>query len=213
MLWRGFQKPSVLPSKPKHSPKNTANSQPSHLSAASAPPSATPSAARCSLPSRRSRYRRSHRGRAARVPIHQRSGRGRHRHHPQPEADSFKLAATAPRPSTCAPSAGIITPHDRGRRDVEILDKEVYICTVSEGGKMTWRCASSAAAVHLRRQELRCRPGPGFIPVDSVTRVRKVTTWSKPPPRPDHRLRQAHARDLDQRHRLPADALGLSPSC
>jgi len=35
--------------------------------------------------------------------------------------------------------------------DVEVLDKDVYIATVSEGGKLDMECASSAAAAMLRR--------------------------------------------------------------
>jgi len=65
----------------------------------------------------------------------------RHRHHPQPQADSFKLQAMA---QGSLPSA-LTQPCFNLRSieadgDVEILDKNVYICTVPKR-KTTWRCA------------------------------------------------------------------------
>jgi len=57
--------------------------------------------------------------------------------------------------------------------DVEILDKDVYICTISEGARSTWRCAQARRGyIRDKNFDADCS---GFIPVDSSTRaVRKV---------------------------------------
>ena len=53
--------------------------------------------------------------------------------------------------------------------DVEVLDKDVYIATVSEGGKLDMEMRlKKRPRLRLRRQELRRGPGLGFIPIDSV---------------------------------------------
>jgi hypothetical protein len=175
-----FRNPSVLPSRPKHSPKNTANSQPSPLSAASAPPSATPSAALL-LSSVEGAAVTAVRIEGVLHEFQSISGVV------EDATDiilnlkqiPFKLAmAKAPRPSTCAPTqSGVVTSGMiEADGDVEILDKDVYICTVSEGGKIDMEMRLKRGRGYISADKnFDTDLGLGFIPVDSVhSPVRKV---------------------------------------
>ena len=91
--------------------------------------------------------------------------------------------------------------------DVEVLDRNLHIATVSEGGKLNieMRLKSGRGYVSADKnfdEDLAL----GYIPIDSVhSPVRKVNfTRGSRAPRPDDRLRQADARSLDQRRDLAA---------
>jgi DNA-directed RNA polymerase subunit alpha len=97
--------------------------------------------------------------------------------------------------------------------DVEILDKNVYLATLSEGGKLD--------------MEMRLKRGRGYISADknfdadlgwasspwiqvhSPVRKRQLPGRSRAPG-PDHRLRQADPGSVDQRHRAARRRVGLA---
>ena len=158
MLWKSLQLPDRLDS--DHEPPHTdatASSSPSRSSAASAPRSATRCAACCS---RRSRARRSRPVRIDGV-LHEFSTapgrhRGRHRHHPQPQGGAAQ-AARRRSERTVAPAG------TKGRRrstagdidagsDVEILNPDHHIATLSNDGKLDMELRSA------RRAAATCRP-------------------------------------------------------
>ena len=92
-------------------------------------------------------------------------------------------------------------------QDVEVLDRNLHIATVGEGGKLNieMRLKTGRGYVSADKnfdEDLAL----GYIPIDSVhSPVRKVNfTVEAARLGPDDRLRQAHARSLDQRRRLPA---------
>jgi len=59
--------------------------------------------------------------------------------------------------------------------DIEILEPDAHIATVSEGGRFTWRCASSGAGLRHRDRNFDEDLGIGWIPIDSVhSPVKKV---------------------------------------
>ena len=75
---------------------------------------------------------------------------------------------TAPRPSTCAltrPASSYLR-HDRGRRRRrDPRQGYIYICTVSEGGKIDMEMRPGARPwLHLGRHDLRRRPRPRIHP-------------------------------------------------
>ena len=91
--------------------------------------------------------------------------------------------------------------------DVEVLDRDVHVATVSEGGKLSieMRLKSGRGYVSADKnfdEDLAL----GYIPIDSVhSPVRKVQLrGGGGAPRPDDRLRQADPRSLDQRRRFAA---------
>ena len=95
--------------------------------------------------------------------------------------------------------------------DVEILDKNVYIATVSEGGKldMEMRLKRGRGYVSADKnfdEDL----GLGFIPIDSVhSPVRKVQLHGRSGPSgTDDRLRQADIEIWTNGAISPADAIG-----
>jgi len=177
---------------PRRSPTHSASSAPSPLSAALAPPSATPCAAPCSAPSRRRGHRDSHRGRAPRVPVHLGRGRGRNRHHPEPQAGSFQARGRRPKALYLrADQPGVVTSGMiEADGDVEILDKNIYIATLSEGGKldMEMRLSADAAISPPTRTSTLTSPGlhpRGLGPLAGAPR--QLCRRSRPPG-PDHRL-------------------------
>src|SRR6202000_2019324 len=97
--------------------------------------------------------------------------------------------------------------------DVEILDKDVYICTVSEGGKidMELRCKRGRGYVSADKN-FDADLGSGFIPVDSVhSPVRKVNYLVEAaPPAEHHAYDKLTLQIWTNGTVLPADALGLS---
>ena len=116
----------------------------------------------------------------------------------------FKLNGDAPKAIYLrADQPGVVTSGMiEADADVEVLDKDVYIATVSEGGKldMEMRLKRGRGYVSADKnfdEDL----GIGFIPIDSVhspgaqVQLHRRSGAS----RPDHRLRQADARSLDQR--------------
>ena len=123
--------------------------------------------------------------------------------------------AKAPRPSTSAPTqAGVITSGMiEADGDVEILDKDVYICTVSEGGKIDMEMRLKRGRGYISADKnFDGDLGLGFIPVDSVhSPVRKVNYLVEA-------ARLGQITDYDKLTLeiwtngtvLPADALGLS---
>ena len=86
--------------------------------------------------------------------------------------------------------------------DVEVLDKDVYIATVSEGGKldMEMRLKRGRGYVSADKnfdEDL----GLGFIPIDSVhSPVRKCNYTVEAARGSDHRLRQTDARSCERIH-------------
>ena len=120
----------------------------------------------------------------------------------------FKLAGEGPKAMYLrADAAGVITSGMiEADGDVEILDKDVYICTVSEGGKIDMEMRLKRGRGYISADKnFDADLGLGFIPVDSRPLARPQGELSRRsgPSRSDHRLRQAHHRDLDQRHRVP----------
>ena len=118
----------------------------------------------------------------------------------------FKLNGDAPKAIYLrADQPGVVTSGMiEADADVEVLDKDVYIATVSEGGKldMEMRLKRGRGYVSADKnfdEDL----GIGFIPIDSVhSPVRKVQLrGGSRPSGTDHRLRQADARSVDQRLR------------
>jgi DNA-directed RNA polymerase subunit alpha len=90
----------------------------------------------------------------------------------------FKLAGEGPKALYLrADAAGIITSGMiEADGDVEILDKDVYICTVSEGGKIDMEMRLKRGRGYISADKnFDADLGLGFIPVDSVhSPVRKV---------------------------------------
>src|ERR1700716_1357064 len=90
----------------------------------------------------------------------------------------FKLAGEGPKALYLrADQAGVITSGMiEADGDVEILDKDVYICTVSEGGKIDMEMSLKRGRGYVPADKnFDSDLGLGFIPVDSVhSPVRKV---------------------------------------
>jgi len=127
----------------------------------------------------------------------------------------FKLAGDGPKALYLrADTAGVITSGSiEADGDVEILDKNVYICTVSEGGKIDMEMRLKRGRGYISADKnFDGDLGLGFIPVDSVhSPVRKVNYLVEA-------ARLGQITDYDKLTVeiwtngtvLPADALGLS---
>src|ERR1700742_3480003 len=93
----------------------------------------------------------------------------------------FKLAGDGPKALYLrADQAGVITSGSiEADGDVEILDPDVYICTVSEGGKIDMEMRLKRGRGYISADKnFDGDLGLGFIPVDSVhSPVRKVNYW------------------------------------
>jgi DNA-directed RNA polymerase subunit alpha len=127
----------------------------------------------------------------------------------------FKLAGDGPKAMYLrADAAGVITSGMiEADGDVEILDKDVYICTVSEGGKIDMEMRLKRGRGYISADKnFDADLGLGFIPVDSVhSPVRKV----------NYLVEAARLGQITDYDKLtieiwtngtvfPADALGLS---
>jgi DNA-directed RNA polymerase subunit alpha len=127
----------------------------------------------------------------------------------------FKLAGEGPKALYLrADAAGIITSGMiEADGDVEILDKDVYICTVSDGGKIDMEMRLKRGRGYISADKnFDADLGLGFIPVDSVhSPVRKV----------NYLVEAARLGQITDYDKLtveiwtngtifPADALGLS---
>src|ERR1019366_2963896 len=127
----------------------------------------------------------------------------------------FKLAGEGPKALYLrADAAGVITSGMiEADGDVEILDKDVYICTVSEGGKIDMEMRLKRGRGYISADKnFDADLGLGFIPVDSVhSPVRKV----------NYLVEAARLGQITDYDKLtveiwtngtvfPADALGLS---
>ena len=91
--------------------------------------------------------------------------------------------------------------------DVEVLDRNVHVATVSEGGKLNIELRlQDRPRLRQRRQEFRRGPGAGLHPdrLGALARAQGQLQRGSRAPRPDDRLRQAHPRSLDQRRGLAA---------
>ena len=90
----------------------------------------------------------------------------------------FKLNGDGPKALYLrADQAGVVTSGSiEADGDVEILDKDVYICTVSEGGKIDMEMRLKRGRGYISADKnFDADLGLGFIPVDSVhSPVRKV---------------------------------------
>ena len=127
----------------------------------------------------------------------------------------FKLNGEGPKALYLrADQAGVITSGMiEADGDVEILDKDVYICTVSEGGKIDMEMRLKRGRGYISADKnFDADLGLGFIPVDSVhSPVRKVNYLVEA-------ARLGQITDYDKLTVeiwtngtvLPADALGLS---
>jgi DNA-directed RNA polymerase subunit alpha len=127
----------------------------------------------------------------------------------------FKLAGEGPKALYLrADAPGVITSGMiEADGDVEILDKDVYICTVSEGGKIDMEMRLKRGRGYISADKnFDADLGLGFIPVDSVhSPVRKVNYLVEA-------ARLGQITDYDKLTLeiwtngtvLPADALGLS---
>jgi DNA-directed RNA polymerase subunit alpha len=128
---------------------------------------------------RRGHHRHPHRRRGSRIQPHPgRCGR-RHRHHPQPEAGSVQGDGRRPqdRPHRWPTKPAKFSPGQiRTDADVEVLDRNLHIATVSEGGKLDieMRLKTGRGYVSADKnfdEDLAI----GYIPIDSVhSPVRKV---------------------------------------
>src|SRR5580658_7547822 len=127
----------------------------------------------------------------------------------------FKLNGDGPKAMYLrADAAGVITSGMiEADSDVEILDKDVYICTVSEGGKIDMEMRLKRGRGYISADKnFDADLGLGFIPVDSVhSPVRKV----------NYLVEAARLGQITDYDKLtieiwtngtvfPADALGLS---
>jgi DNA-directed RNA polymerase subunit alpha len=127
----------------------------------------------------------------------------------------FKLAGEGPKAMYLrADAAGVITSGMiEADGDVEILDKDVYVCTVSEGGKIDMEMRLKRGRGYISADKnFDADLGLGFIPVDSVhSPVRKV----------NYLVEAARLGQITDYDKLtieiwtngtvfPADALGLS---
>ena len=127
----------------------------------------------------------------------------------------FKLNGDGPKALYLrADAAGIVTSGQiEADGDVEILDKDVHICTVSEGGKIDMEMRLKRGRGYISADKnFDTDLGLGFIPVDSVhSPVRKVNYLVEA-------ARLGQITDYDKLTLeiwtngtvLPADALGLS---
>jgi DNA-directed RNA polymerase subunit alpha len=127
----------------------------------------------------------------------------------------FKLNGEGPKALYLrADAAGVITSGQiEADGDVEILDKDVYICTVSDGGKIDMEMRLKRGRGYISADKnFDADLGLGFIPVDSVhSPVRKVNYLVEA-------ARLGQITDYDKLTIeiwtngtiLPADALGLS---
>jgi DNA-directed RNA polymerase subunit alpha len=127
----------------------------------------------------------------------------------------FKLAGEGPKALYLrADAPGVVTSGMiEADGDVEILDKDVYICTVSEGGKIDMEMRLKRGRGYVSADKnFDSDLGLGFIPVDSVhSPVRKVNYLVEA-------ARLGQITDYDKLTLeiwtngtvLPADALGLS---
>jgi len=115
----------------------------------------------------------------------------------------FKLSGDAPKAIYLrADQPGIVTSGMiEADADVEVLDKDVYVATVSEGGKldMEMRLKRGRGYVSADKnfdEDL----GIGFIPIDfrSFAGSEMQLHGGSRAFRADHGLRQAHARSVDQ---------------
>ncbi len=111
-----------------------------------------------------------------------------------------------------ADAAGVITSGQiEADSDVEILDPNVYICTISEGGRIDMEMRLKRGRGYVSADKnFDSDLGIGFIPVDSVhSPVRKVNYLVEAARLgPDHRLREADAGDLDERYRASCRRVG-----
>src|SRR6201994_2331368 len=127
----------------------------------------------------------------------------------------FKLNGEGPKALYLrADAAGVVTSGMiEADGDVEILDKDVYVCTVSEGGKLDMEMRLKRGRGYISADKnFDTDLGIGFIPVDSVhSPVRKV----------NYLVEAARLGQITDYHQLnleiwtngtvlPADALGLS---
>lgn len=127
----------------------------------------------------------------------------------------FKLSGEGPKALYLrSDAAGVVTSGMiEADGDVEILDKEVYICTISEGGKIDMEMRLKRGRGYVSADKnFDGDLGLGFIPVDSVhSPVRKVNYLVEA-------ARLGQITDYDKLTLeiwtngtiLPADALGLS---
>ena len=127
----------------------------------------------------------------------------------------FKLNGEGPKALYLrADTAGVVTSGSiEADGDVEILDKDVYICTISEGGKIDMEMRLKRGRGYISADKnFDADLGLGFIPVDSVhSPVRKVNYVVEA-------ARLGQITDYDKLTVeistngtiLPADALGLS---
>src|SRR5882724_6192402 len=127
----------------------------------------------------------------------------------------FKLAGEGPKALYLrADQAGVVTSGSiEADGDVEILDKDVYICTISEGGKIDMEMRLKRGRGYISADKnFDADLGLGFIPVDSVhSPVRKVNYLVEA-------ARLGQITDYDKLTLeiwtngtvLPADALGLA---
>ena len=91
--------------------------------------------------------------------------------------------------------------------DVEVLDRNMHIATVSDGGKLQYRDAAEAGPrLRERGPQLRRGPAAGLHPhrLGPLAGAQGELRGRGGPAGPDDRLRQADPGGLDQRRHLPA---------
>ena len=120
-----------------------------------------------SLHRRRSRHRRPHRRRPARVPVHHRRRRRCHRHYPEPQADPLQAERRRPQ--------GPLPPRRRSRRRHLRIHRSRWRRRDPRQGRLHLHhlrrrqdrhgdASQAWSRLHLRRQELRRRPRPRLHP-------------------------------------------------
>ncbi len=116
----------------------------------------------------------------------------------------FKLSGEGPKALYLrADQPGIVTSGMiEADGDVEILDKNVYIATVSEGGKLDMEMRLKRGRGYISADKnFDADLGLGFYPCGfgSLACASRELPGRSCSSGPDHRLRQAHARSVDQR--------------
>jgi DNA-directed RNA polymerase subunit alpha len=98
--------------------------------------------------------------------------------------------------------------------DVEVLDRNVHVATVSEGGKLTIELRLKTGRGYVSADKNFDEDlALGYIPIDSVhSPVRKVNFSVEAATRPDDRLRQAHIEVWTNGAVSPQDR-SARPSC
>ena len=217
--WRDLIRPRGIHDRaPRRSPSSTASSPASRSSAASASRVGN-SLRRVLLSSLQGAAITAVRidGALHEFTTHRRRRRGRDRHHPQPQGGRPQGRARAKTYTVRIEKEG---PGPVYARDIQLVDglagpqpRPPHRDARQEGPARRWSSRSTSAAATCRPSATRRPTMPiGTIPIDALfSPIRKVNyTVHERARRAGDRLRQAHARGLDQRRVKPQDAVAYA---